>query len=166
MITTFDIVGGADAERFTLKKGNKLTFKATAFKARALKAVALKVNLLPFFKVNLLASAPPTISKVVIMFLNKFVSLLLVISVITRFDRGFSPWAFPPSETAYKTLTVTVTKTNTGGNPDDDGEFYITTADISFVPENTGGVKSQCNGFDFNTISRITSGCKSRGFEN
>jgi hypothetical protein len=34
MITTFDIVGGADAERFTLKKGNKLTFKATAFKAR------------------------------------------------------------------------------------------------------------------------------------
>jgi hypothetical protein len=28
MITTFDIVGGADAERFTLKKGNKLTFKA------------------------------------------------------------------------------------------------------------------------------------------
>jgi hypothetical protein len=38
--------------------------------------VALKVNLLPFFKVNLSASAPPTISKVVIMFLNKFVSLL------------------------------------------------------------------------------------------
>jgi hypothetical protein len=44
--------------------------------------VALKVNLLPA-KVNLLASAPPPISKVVIMFLNTFVSLLLVISVIT-----------------------------------------------------------------------------------
>jgi hypothetical protein len=35
MITTFDIVGGADAKRFTLKKGNKLTFKATAFKAQS-----------------------------------------------------------------------------------------------------------------------------------
>jgi hypothetical protein len=46
--------------------------------------VALKVNLLPFFKVNLSASAPPTISKVVIMFLNKFVSLLLVISQAVR----------------------------------------------------------------------------------
>jgi hypothetical protein len=30
----FDM-GGADAERFTLKKGNKLTFKATAFKAQS-----------------------------------------------------------------------------------------------------------------------------------
>jgi hypothetical protein len=28
-------VGGADAKRFTLKKGNKLTFKATAFKAQS-----------------------------------------------------------------------------------------------------------------------------------
>jgi hypothetical protein len=28
------------------------------------------------------------------------------------------------------------------------------------------GTACQCNGFDFNTISRITSGCKSRGFEN
>jgi hypothetical protein len=64
MLTIFTIVDGADAKRFTLKKGN------------------LKVNLLPA-KVNLLASAPPPISKVVIMFLNKFVSLLLVISVIT-----------------------------------------------------------------------------------
>jgi hypothetical protein len=28
-------VDGADAKRFTLKKGNKLTFKATAFKAQS-----------------------------------------------------------------------------------------------------------------------------------
>jgi hypothetical protein len=83
MITTFDIGGGADAKRFTLA-GNKLTFKATAFVLLwALKAVALKVNLLPFFKVNLLASAPSTIVKIVSMFLNTFVSLLLVISLMT-----------------------------------------------------------------------------------
>jgi hypothetical protein len=30
-----------------------------------------------------------------------------------------------------KTFTVTVTKTNTGGNPDDDGGFHITTANVS-----------------------------------
>jgi ribosomal protein S6E (S10) len=35
MVTQFSIVGGADAKRFTLKKGNKLTFKATAFKAQS-----------------------------------------------------------------------------------------------------------------------------------
>ncbi|VVM24625.1 hypothetical protein BSPWISOXPB_2621 [uncultured Gammaproteobacteria bacterium] len=55
-----------------------------------------------------------------------------------RFDRGFSPWAFPPSETAYKTLTVTVTK-----NPDDNGKyvptFRITTDNVS-TPENTDKV--------------------------
>jgi hypothetical protein len=79
MLTIFTIVDGADARRFTLKKGNKLTFKAMAFKAQS---NTYQVNLLPA-KVNLLASAPPPISKVVIMFLNKFVSLLLVISVIT-----------------------------------------------------------------------------------
>ena len=101
MLTIFTIVDGADAKRFTLKKGNKLTFKATAFKAQS-NTYRVKIKVFQ-----------------------------------ERFDRGFSPWAFPPSETAYKTLTVTVTKTNTGGNPDDDGEFYITTADISFVPENT-----------------------------
>jgi hypothetical protein len=35
MLTIFTIVDGADAKRFTLKKGNKLTFKATAFKAQS-----------------------------------------------------------------------------------------------------------------------------------
>jgi hypothetical protein len=94
------------------------------------------------------------------MFLNKFVSLLLVISVITLsvFSgvetsavvirsasslSGLSPVLglitvtvrgnLP--ETAYKTLTVTVTK-----NPDDDGALRITTvADVS-TPENTDKV--------------------------
>jgi hypothetical protein len=64
MITTFDIGGGADAKRFTLA-GNKLTFKATAFKARN-----------NTYRVNIIV-------KIVSMFLNTFVSLLLVISVIT-----------------------------------------------------------------------------------
>jgi hypothetical protein len=96
MVTQFSIVGGADAKRFTLKKGNKLTFKATAFKAQsntyhvkikafqelfdrdfiaALKAVALKVNLLPSSKVTLLASASSNIVKLA--------PPLLVASVIT-----------------------------------------------------------------------------------
>jgi hypothetical protein len=43
---------------------------------------------------------------------------------------SFLPWAFP-TQTAEKTLTVTVTK-----NPDDDGAFHITTVDVS-TPENT-----------------------------
>jgi hypothetical protein len=63
-------VDGADAKRFTLKKGNKLTFKATAFKAQS-NTYRVKIKVFQ-----------------------------------ERFDRGFSPWAFPPSETAYKTLTV------------------------------------------------------------
>jgi hypothetical protein len=80
--------------------------------------VALKVNLLPFFKVNLLASAPSTIVKIVSMFLNTFRVNIRVLQ--SRFDRGFEG-NLP--ETAYKTLTVTVTK-----NPDDDGALRITTA--------------------------------------
>ena len=38
------------------------------------------------------------------------------------------------NETAEKTLTVTIDNPNTGGNPDDDGGFHITTADVS-TPE-------------------------------
>jgi hypothetical protein len=73
--------------------------------------------ILPFFKVNLLASAPPTILNCVTMFLNTLV-------LQSRFDRGFEG-NLP--ETAYKTLTVTVTK-----NPDDDGALRITmAADVS-----------------------------------
>ncbi len=103
MLTIFTIVDGADARRFTLKKGNKLTFKATAFKAQS-NTYRVKIKVFQ-----------------------------------ERFDRGFSPWAFPPSETAYKTLTVTVINPNTGDNPDNDGALRITTADVS-TPENTDKV--------------------------
>ncbi|VVH66048.1 hypothetical protein BSPLISOX_507 [uncultured Gammaproteobacteria bacterium] len=103
MLTIFTIVDGADAKRFTLKKGNKLTFKATAFKAQS-NTYRVKIKVFQ-----------------------------------ERFDRGFSPWAFPPSETAYKTLTVTVINPNTGDNPDNDGALRITTADVS-TPENTDKV--------------------------
>jgi hypothetical protein len=89
--------------RFTLKKGNKLTFKAMAFKAQS-NTYRVKIKVFQ-----------------------------------ERFDRGFSPWAFPPSETAYKTLTVTVINPNTGDNPDNDGALRITTADVS-TPENTDKV--------------------------
>jgi hypothetical protein len=65
--------------------------------------VALKGNLLPFFKVNLLASAPQATA-----FKAQSNTYRVKIKVFQeRFDRGFIPWAFPPSETAYKTLTVT-----------------------------------------------------------
>jgi hypothetical protein len=39
-------------------------------------------------------------------------------------------------QTTEKTLTVTVTKANTGGNPDDNGALRITTADAFSTPEN------------------------------
>jgi hypothetical protein len=69
---------------------------------------------------------------------------------------GLSPVLGLP-ETAYKTLTVTVTK-----NPDDDGALRITTvADVS-TPENTD--KATLKDSDINTIS-IISGFKGRGFE-
>jgi hypothetical protein len=72
MLTIFTIVDGADARRFTLKKGNKLTFKATAFKAQS-NTYRVKIKVFQErFDLNC-----------VTMFLNTFVSLLLVISVIT-----------------------------------------------------------------------------------
>jgi hypothetical protein len=87
------------------------------------------------------------------MFLNKFVSLLLVISVITL--SVFS---------GVETLTVTVTK-----NPDDDGALRITTAADVSTPENTDKVitlitnKSDTN--VFKNMLTIFTGFKSRGFE-
>jgi hypothetical protein len=63
--------------------------------------VALKDNLLPFFKVNLLASAPSTIVKIVSMFLNNTYRVNIRV-LQSRFDRGFEG-NLP--ETAYKTLT-------------------------------------------------------------
>ncbi|WP_139699729.1 hypothetical protein, partial [bacterium endosymbiont of Bathymodiolus sp. 5 South] len=129
MLTIFTIVDGADAKRFTLKKGNKLTFKATAFKAQS-NTYRVKIKVFQ-----------------------------------ERFDRGFSPWAFPPSETAYKTLTVTVTK-----NPDDNGKyvptFRITTDNVS-TPENTDKVIMLATNIDdlkYKTTFTITGGADVKKF--
>jgi hypothetical protein len=87
------------------------------------------------------------------MFLNKFVSLLLVAGsntyrikikavtwmVIPKHPIGFvSP--DPVKFATEKTLTVTIDNPNTGGNPDDDGGFHITTADVS-TPEQKPGLR-------------------------
>jgi hypothetical protein len=102
-------VGGEDANKFTLN-GSELTFKAPEFQdgsdntyrvnikatwshwARGLRTAektltvtgnsgALKVNSLPF-KVNLLASSPPTIAKP---FSLKISTFLITVSLITLF---------------------------------------------------------------------------------
>ncbi|VVM19680.1 hypothetical protein BSPWISOXPB_9226 [uncultured Gammaproteobacteria bacterium] len=69
-----------------------------------------------------------------------------------------------------KTLTVTVTKANTGGNPDDNGALRITTADVS-TPENTDKVitlitnKSDTNVFkNMLTIFTIVDGADAKRF--
>jgi hypothetical protein len=201
MITTFDIVGGADAERFTLKKGNKLTFKATAFKARnnfeyiCITLVSDKRDyLVCVFRRRNISSRGNTKRPIVIRifgygYSKGFVSrerftlkkgnkltfkatafkarnntYRVNIRVLQRrFDRGFEG-NLP--ETAYKTLTVTVTK-----NPDDDGALRITTAADVSTPENTDKVitlitnKSDTNVFkNMLTIFTIVDGADAKRF--